>query len=74
MIYAVRFAQPYGEHMKTKTLITVTVVSFFIFHSALPASAASTINAANKYAYGANLGWIDWLGDTNNGAVIGEYV
>lgn len=36
--------------------------------------AATTINATNKYAYGANIGWIDGRGDTNNGAVIGEYV
>jgi hypothetical protein len=35
---------------------------------------AATIDAANRYAYGANLGWMDWRGDTNNGAVIGEYV
>src|SRR5437899_599745 len=36
--------------------------------------AATTINATNKFAYGANIGWMDWRGDTNNGAVIGEYV
>jgi len=36
--------------------------------------AATTINPVNKYAYGANLGWMDWRGDTNSGAVIGEYV
>jgi hypothetical protein len=34
----------------------------------------TTINATNKYACGANIGWIDWRGDTNGGAVIGEYV
>ena len=33
--------------------------------------AATTINAVNRYAYGANVGWVDWRGDTNNGAVIG---
>ncbi|MBI3882356.1 MAG: hypothetical protein HY301_20145 [Verrucomicrobia bacterium] len=36
--------------------------------------AATTINAANKFAYGANIGWMDWRGDTTNGVVIGEYV
>lgn len=36
--------------------------------------AASTIDPVNKYAYGANIGWMDWRGDTNNGVVIGEYV
>jgi hypothetical protein len=38
------------------------------------APAVSTITATNKFAWGANLGWLDWRGDTNNGAVIGEYV
>jgi hypothetical protein len=36
--------------------------------------AATTINSANRFAYGANIGWMDWRGDTNNGAVIGEFV
>jgi hypothetical protein len=36
--------------------------------------AASTITDTNRYAYGANFGWVDWRGDTANGAVIGEYV
>jgi hypothetical protein len=35
---------------------------------------ATTINAANKYAYGANIAWMDWSGDTNSGVVIGEFV
>jgi hypothetical protein len=30
----------------------------------------TTIDAANHYAYGANLGWLDWRSDTNHGAVI----
>ena len=36
--------------------------------------AATTITTTNRYAYGANLGWVDGCGDTDNGAVIGEYV
>src|SRR5712664_2413311 len=36
--------------------------------------ALTSINPTNKYAYGANIGWSDWRGDTNSGAVIGEYV
>lgn len=35
--------------------------------------AATTINNANRYAYGANIGWMDWRGDVANGVVIGEY-
>jgi hypothetical protein len=38
------------------------------------ARAATTINATNRFAYGANFGWVNWSGDTNNGAVIGDYV
>jgi hypothetical protein len=40
----------------------------------LTARAGTTVNAVNKFAYGANLGWLDWRGDTTSGAVIGEYV
>jgi hypothetical protein len=35
---------------------------------------ATTINGLNKNAYGANVGWINFRGNTNNGAVIGEFV
>ncbi|MCI0366026.1 MAG: hypothetical protein L0219_19380, partial [Phycisphaerales bacterium] len=42
--------------------------------SATVAMAATTINPVNKFSYGANIGWMDWRGDTNNGAVIGEFV
>jgi hypothetical protein len=38
------------------------------------ARAATTIDAASRYAYGANVGWMDGRGDTNNGAVIGDYI
>src|SRR4051812_27641027 len=34
----------------------------------------TTIDAANKYAYGANVGWMDWRGDVTSGSVVGEYV
>lgn len=32
------------------------------------------IDISNRMAYGANIGWIDWRGDTRHGAIIGEYV
>jgi hypothetical protein len=44
------------------------------FASSLAASTLTTIDPINKYAYGANLGWTDWSGDTANGVVIGDYV
>jgi len=50
------------------------IAALCLLQSAFPARTATTINATNKYSYGANIGWMDWRGDTNNGAVIGEYV
>ena len=61
--------------MKTQLkLAALALVSAFSLQPSALVHAASTIDAANKYAYAANLGWVDWRGDTNNGAVIGEYV
>ena len=61
--------------MKTQVKLTALALLFALLDSrGSSALAATTIDAANKYAYAANLGWVDWRGDTNNGAVIGEYV
>jgi hypothetical protein len=38
------------------------------------ALAGSTIDGTNKYAYGANIGWLNCQADTTNGAVIGNYI
>ena len=45
-----------------------------MLHPSAFVRAGTTIDAANKYAYGANLGWLNWTGDSANGAVIGAYV
>ena len=42
--------------------------------TAFACRAATTIDAVNKFAYGANIGWMDMSGDSTNGVVIGEYV
>ncbi len=55
--------------MKTKNFILGFVSAFCLLPSAFT-HAATTISAVNRYAYAANLGWMDWRGDTNNGAVI----
>jgi hypothetical protein len=48
---------------------------FWLFLAVWPSVRAGTsIDATNRYAYAGNLGWINWVADTNNGAVIGEYV
>jgi len=54
-----------------KTILLSTLASVMC---AVAVSAATTINSVNHFAYGANIGWIDWRGDVNNGAVIGEFV
>jgi hypothetical protein len=46
----------------------------FMIGSVACSQALTTINSANSFAYGANIGWIDWRGDINNGAIIGDYV
>lgn len=52
-----------------KVILTAAICLGLMLESAF----ATTINATNRFAYGANLGWLDWRGDTTNGAVIGEY-
>ena len=42
--------------------------------SGLQATAQTTINATNRLAYGANVGWMDCRADGVHGAVIGDYV
>jgi hypothetical protein len=49
-------------------------ISAVLFGALASTWAATTIDSGNRYAYGANFAWMDWRGDTNNGAVIGEYV
>ncbi len=50
------------------------LLAFLSFAAPLGALAVSSISDTNKYAYGANVGWINARGDATNGAVIGEYV
>jgi hypothetical protein len=52
----------------------LAVACFLLVAAVGSASAATSINAVNKFAYGANVGWLDARGDTNRGASIGEFV
>ena len=40
---------------------------------AAAARADSSIDATNKYAYGANVGWVNLRGDATNGVVVGQF-
>lgn len=55
--------------MKTKLLLLALLSAFGLRPSAC-LHAATTIDPVNRYAYGANVGWLDWRGDTANGVVI----
>ena len=50
------------------------LAALVVWLTANQAWAATTINAANKFAYSANIGWLDWRGDVADGAVIGAFV
>jgi hypothetical protein len=62
--------------MKTKRrfLALAFLISTLNFSTLTSAFAATTIDAANKYAYSANIGWVGWTGDNTHGAVVGAYV
>jgi len=74
------------EESKTRNQIKVMKINKLVQLAALAlllstlnsqlatAFAGTTIDPVNKYAYGANLGWLNWVSDTNNGVVIGDYV
>ena len=52
---------------KSIPLRLITILSFSLVGSEL-SLAATTISDTNKFAYGANTGWINVQGDSNNGA------
>jgi len=55
---------------------TIAIISSSIFFS-LCSHAATTIDPFNKYAWGANIGWLDWSGgsgQTATGVLISQYV
>jgi hypothetical protein len=52
----------------------VVMANLSIALGLLAAEGATTIDPSHRYAYAANCGWVDWRGDTNSGAVIGEFV
>ena len=62
--------------MKTSRqfLAGLILLSAFSLQPSALVHAATTIDSVNKYAYGANFGWMDWTGDNAHGVVIGEYV
>lgn len=62
--------------MKTKYILNLlaAAIALLVILRAPGVFAATTIDLANHYGYGANIGWIEARGDVTNGAVMGEYV
>src|SRR3954453_11242477 len=54
--------------------LVVALVLAFTFQCSSLLHAATSIDAVNKSAYGADIGWTDFRGNTNSGVVIGEFV
>lgn len=62
--------------VNTKLFLLALISALSLQPSAL-LRAGTTIDPVNKYAWGADLGWMDWSGGSGQtaiGAVIGEYV
>ena len=60
--------------MQTKNMPGLLAVILLSGLHLAASRAATTIDAVNHYAYGANIGWLDGRGDVSSGAVMGEYV
>jgi len=58
--------------MNTRIKLAIFILpSALSLEMAIALHAATSIDAVNRYAYGANVGWMDLRGDTNNGVIIG---
>lgn len=59
----------YGmNRIRIAIIVCVACIGF-----CLTAFGDSTINVVNRFAYGANVGWLDARGDVTNGVVIGQF-
>jgi hypothetical protein len=64
-----------GSDMKNKEFISVALLlSALCYQFSTGSARATSIDAVNQDAYGANIGWVNWYGDGANGAVMGDYV
>jgi hypothetical protein len=52
-------------------IVTFSALTF-LFAAVSPVPADTTINVTNRYAHGANVGWVNARGDITDGAVIGR--
>ena len=57
----------------SKSIVAMGLGLGFWLAAGLAARAATTINAPNQYAYGANVGWLDARGNVAAGAASGQY-
>jgi len=61
-------------HPLLRHSILTALAAFLLATTVVWSRADTTIDATNRYSFGANVGWTDWLGDTNHGVVIGPQV
>ena len=60
------------KHLFVDTGWSAGLCAGVLLASVTGAYAGTTINAADRYAYGANIGWVDARGDITNGAALGQ--
>lgn len=60
------------SHAVTLLLLSLPLIS--ALNPQLSTAQPTTIDPVNRYAYGADFGWLDWYADVATGAVIGSYV
>src|SRR5215468_5166236 len=63
-----------ATHFGVPTRKVLGMASLVLIVPLVNGLSATSINAINKDAYGANVGWMDFRGNTNRGVVIGEFV
>lgn len=68
-----RTARIRGDAPAAGILLAALAFAWAISSTTSTASAASTISDANRFAYGANFGWIDFRPDDAPGAVVGAF-
>lgn len=60
--------------LRASSFLASAAVVLHLLLGCLFSNGATTIDPVNRYAYSANLGWIDFAAQGTNGAVIGDFV
>lgn len=65
---------PFGRFSPVMRLMKTCTLCLLVIGWLAPAWGETTISSTHRYAWAANLGWLDWQGNVSSGAVLGDYV